>query len=121
MPATHTVAKRRVTPRQGDCGETGLPLEKEAPSRAQRMKPLVVVFSLVGAWTVACDSGSNVASTANSAGNATEFAARYCQIIEPCCADAGLSTSGNSCFNQIAGTAADGQYNPAAGQDCLSA
>jgi len=89
------------------------------------MKPLVLVFSLVGAWTVACDSGSNVASTANIGLTATEFADRYCQILEPCCADAGLSTSGNYCFNQIVnqivGTAVDGQYNPVAGQECLSA
>jgi hypothetical protein len=90
------------------------------------MKPLVVVFSLgVGAWTVACDSGSNVASTSNSAGTAAEFADQYCQILEPCCADAGLSTSGNYCFNQIVnqvvGTALDGQYNPVVGQECLSA
>lgn len=89
---------------------------------SQRMSRLVVVFSLVGAGTVACDNGSNVA-TANAGATATEFAASYCKIIEPCCADAGLSTSGNSCINQVGGPSPqyNSQYNPAAGQDCLSA
>ncbi len=80
------------------------------------MKRLVVVLSLAGVWTVGCDNGSNVA-TANAGPTAAEFAARYCQIIEPCCADAGFSTSGNQCRGQFDGTG----YDPVAGQACLGA
>lgn len=80
------------------------------------MNRLVVVVSLMGAWTVACDNGSNVA-TADAGPTAAEFAAQYCQIIEPCCADAGLSTRGTLCRGQIDSTT----FNPVAAQECLSA
>ncbi len=75
---------------------------------------------MVAVWTVACDSGSTVV-TATSAGTAAEFAAQYCQILEPCCADAGLSTSGSQCRSQIVGAAASLGFSPVAGHACLDA
>lgn len=77
---------------------------------------MIVVLSLAGVWTVARDNGSNVAS-ANAGPTVAEFAGRYCPIIEPCCADAGFSTSGNQCRGRFDPTG----YNPVAGQACLGA
>jgi hypothetical protein len=62
---------------------------------------------------VACSSSSG-----SNASSASGFAQQYCALIEPCCADAGLSTSGQAC-NALLSEGAG--YNAANGQACLDA
>ncbi len=81
------------------------------------MKRGVVVVPLVAAWIVACSSsnGSGDASTASG------FGQQFCQLLAPCCADAGLSTNGTLCQAFVSEAASKGTYDATAGQACLGA
>ncbi len=62
-------------------------------------------------------SGGGGASAATVAG----FAQDFCALLAPCCADAGLSTSGLVCSAFIEEAAQKGTYDATAGQACLAA
>ena len=81
------------------------------------MKSLVVVMPLVAAWVAACSSSSS----SGNASSASGFGQQFCQLLEPCCADAGLSTSGTVCQAFVNEATSMGTYNPTAGQACISA
>ena len=76
------------------------------------MRGLAAAIAAVG-LLVACSSSSGA-----DASSASGFAQQYCALIEPCCADAGLSTSGQSC-NALLSLGSG--YNAANGQACLDA
>jgi hypothetical protein len=79
------------------------------------MKRLVVVVPLVAIWVAACSSGSSNTSSASA------FGQEFCQLLEPCCAHAGLSTSGTMCRAFVNEATSMGTYSPTAGQACISA
>lgn len=81
------------------------------------MRRLVFVMPLVAAWVAACSSSSG----SGNASSASGFGQEFCQLLEPCCADAGLSTSGTLCEAFVEAAANKGTYNPSAGQACISA
>lgn len=81
------------------------------------MKRLVVVLPLFLGWFVACSSSSG----SGDASSASGFGQEFCQLIEPCCADAGLSTSGSQCQLFVGAAESKGTYDPNAGQACLTA
>jgi len=81
------------------------------------MKRLVVVVPLVAAWVAACSSGSG----SGNSSSASEFGQEFCQTLQPCCADAGLSTSGSVCQAFVSEATSAGTYNATAGQACISA
>ena len=62
---------------------------------------------------VACSSGGA------GAGSASGFGQSYCGMIEPCCAAAGLGTTGVLCNAFAQSAASKGSYDPANGQACL--
>jgi hypothetical protein len=74
------------------------------------------VALLVG---VACSSKSG-GGGASSATTASAFGAQFCQLLEPCCAAAGLSTAGTICQIYTQTTASEGTYDAANGQACLA-
>lgn len=80
------------------------------------MKRLVLVMPVVAALVAACSSSSS-----GDTSTASGFADEYCQLIEPCCADAGLSTTGTECQAFAALAASKGTYNASAGQACINA
>jgi hypothetical protein len=65
----------------------------------------------------ACSSGSGGNGAATSSG---AFAVDYCNLIEPCCAQAGLSTTGTLCQAFAQAAAAQENYDAANGQACIS-
>lgn len=67
---------------------------------------------------VACRSGSG--NGQGPASNGGDFATDFCNLIEPCCAQAGLSTSGSLCLAFADEAAGTGNYDAAAGQACIS-
>ncbi|MGD0529258.1 MAG: hypothetical protein ABSE49_29230 [Polyangiaceae bacterium] len=75
-----------------------------------------VVGPLVG---VACSSSSG-GSGQGPAANGGDFATDFCNLIEPCCAQAGLSTSGTLCLAFAGEAAASGSYDATAGQACIA-
>jgi len=81
------------------------------------MKRLVVLMPLAAAWVAACSSSSGSGSTSS----ASAFGQQFCQLLEPCCADAGLSTSGMLCEAFVNDATSKGTYNPSAGEACISA
>jgi hypothetical protein len=81
------------------------------------MKRLLVVMPLVAAWVAACSSSSGSSNSSSASG----FGQEFCQLLEPCCADAGLSTSGTLCQAFVNEATSMGTYNPTAGQACISA
>jgi hypothetical protein len=81
------------------------------------MKRLVVVIPVVAAWVAACSSSSG----SGSASSASAFGQQFCQLLEPCCADAGLSTSGTLCEAFVSDATSKGTYNQSAGEACISA
>ncbi len=81
------------------------------------MKRLVVVAPLVAAWVAACSSSSG----SGSASSASGFGQEFCQLLAPCCADAGLSTNGTVCQAFVGEAMSMGTYDASAGQACISA
>src|SRR5579872_201428 len=65
-------------------------------------------------------AGLVAACSSSSSGGAAGFAQQYCSLIEPCCADAGLSTSGQAC-QALLGSGLGGNYNATKGQACIDA
>ncbi len=57
-------------------------------------------------------------SSGSSASSQQGFAQQFCSLYEPCCADAGLPTSGQACTQLVGSTMAT--YNAASGQQCLN-
>ena len=77
---------------------------------------ILSVSMLFGLGLSAC-SGSGT-----SAGSSQEFITKYCDLLSPCCAKAGLPTMGAQCrtlFTAFGGAA--GTYDSSAGSACLSA
>ncbi|HEX8792597.1 MAG TPA: hypothetical protein VF765_16730 [Polyangiaceae bacterium] len=81
------------------------------------MKRLVVAMPILAAWVFACSSGSGSGDTSSASG----FGQQFCQLLTPCCADAGLSTSGTVCQAFVSEAASKGSYDPSAGQACINA
>jgi hypothetical protein len=81
------------------------------------MKRLVLPLPIVLVGVVACSSGNGSGDISTASG----FADQFCQLFEPCCADAGLSTSGTECHALAALAASKGTYNASAGQACINA
>src|ERR1700677_3211863 len=68
---------------------------------------------------VACSSGSG-GNGGGAATSASAFIQDYCNLLEPCCAQAGLSTTGVQC-QALAGAAGGvDSYNEANGQACIA-
>jgi hypothetical protein len=63
---------------------------------------------------MACSSSSGGLSESS-------FESQFCSLLEPCCADAGLSTSGMQCQAFVALAASQSTYDASKGQACLSA
>jgi hypothetical protein len=68
---------------------------------------------------VACSSGSS-GSGPVPASTVSAFGQDYCGLLEPCCAQAGLSTTGMVCEAFVQLAAGQGTYDAAAGQACIS-
>jgi hypothetical protein len=81
------------------------------------MKRLVVLVPFVAGWIAACSSSSGSGDTSSASG----FGQQFCGLLEPCCADAGLSTNGTLCQAFVNEAASKGTYNASAGQACISA
>jgi len=62
-----------------------------------------------------CGGGSGGAATSSSS-----FGVDYCNLIEPCCAQAGLSTTGSLCRALAGSAASEGSYDAAQGQACIT-
>jgi hypothetical protein len=77
----------------------------------------VFVVPLAAVSAIACSSSSG----SGSASSASGFGQQFCQLLEPCCASAGLSTSGTLCEAFIQAVASKGTYNASAGQACINA
>jgi hypothetical protein len=74
---------------------------------------------------IACLAGAafliaGVACSSNSSSPSADFVGKFCGMIQPCCAQAGLSTSGQLCNEEASSSAAAATYDAAAGQACLS-
>ena len=68
---------------------------------------------------VACSSGSG-GNGGGAASSSSAFIQDYCNLLEPCCAQAGLSTNGAQC-QALAGAAGGTEtYDPANGQACIA-
>jgi hypothetical protein len=62
-----------------------------------------------------------VACSSKSGGNESSFVQQFCALVTPCCAAAGLSTTGDQC-DLLATTATSGSgYSESTAQACLSA
>lgn len=81
------------------------------------MKRLVVVVPLVAVCVAACSSSSSSGNSSSASG----FGQEFCQLLEPCCADAGLSANGTVCQAFVSEATSMGTYNATAGQACISA
>jgi hypothetical protein len=68
---------------------------------------------------VACSSGSGNGA-GGPASNGGAFAQDFCNLIEPCCAQAGLGTTGTLCVAFADSAAGQDNYDPTAGQACIS-
>ncbi len=75
----------------------------------------VFAMSVFGALVAACSSGGSGASGATRDG----FIAGYCDLLVPCCAQAGLRADGVQCRG-FAGGLAPSDYDPVAGDKCLA-
>lgn len=62
-----------------------------------------------------------VACSSSSGSGASGFVQQYCALFEPCCAAAGLSTTGVHCQDLASSATASDGYDAAAGQACLTA
>lgn len=80
------------------------------------MRGSFVLVPLIAAWIAACSSSSS-----GDTSTASGFGQQFCQLLEPCCADAGLSTSGTLCQAFVSEAASKGTYNASAGQACITA
>ena len=67
----------------------------------------------------ACSSKSSGSGTPDAA-TASAFGAQFCQDVEPCCAHAGLSTTGMDCQLFVQAAAELDTYDAASGQACLA-
>ena len=81
------------------------------------MKRGLVAVPVAWVWVVACSSSSG----SGDASSASGFGQQFCQLFEPCCADAGLSTSGSVCEAFVSEAESKGTYDASAGQACLDA
>jgi hypothetical protein len=72
---------------------------------------------LVGV-VVACSSSSKGAG--GGAMTESEYASQFCDLIEPCCAQAGLSTSGTLCIAFASASAGAGTFDAASAETCIS-
>jgi hypothetical protein len=68
---------------------------------------------------VACSSGSGNGG-GGPASNGGAFAQNFCNLIEPCCAQAGLGTTGTLCVAFADSASGQDNYDPTAGQACIS-
>jgi hypothetical protein len=80
----------------------------------------LVSAAACGGSTGGGGGGSSGATTSDPV-DETTFADQFCTLLEPCCADAGLSTNGQSCRVWIALAASQGSYNASAAGACLAA
>jgi hypothetical protein len=78
----------------------------------------VVVWLAAGA---AGGCGGSSSSTGGGAQTSGDFGQQYCALFEPCCAAAGLSTTGQVCQAFVSTATAKGSYDAAAGSACLDA
>jgi hypothetical protein len=67
----------------------------------------------------ACSLGAGSAGASSNATDVNGFAQDFCNLLEPCCADAGLGTSGLICNAWVQSQGATATYDPASGQTCL--
>ncbi len=81
---------------------------------------------LTAAWTssalslaMAACGGTTSAGGTGATSDVNGFADQYCAALEPCCADAGLSTTGTSCHALITLLAGATQYDAAKGAACI--
>jgi hypothetical protein len=77
------------------------------------MRSLAAPLSL--GLLLACSSSSGGGLSPSS------FATQYCALLDPCCADAGLSTSGQQCTELIAAAGSAETFNASSAQACLDA
>jgi hypothetical protein len=66
---------------------------------------------MVGALALSCGDGGGATSS--------EFVSSYCDLLQPCCAMAKLSTDGKQC-KALLGAFAPTNYNATAGEACLA-
>jgi hypothetical protein len=85
------------------------------------MRALVVMIALLGAGLSLAACTSSNGNNGGGGADLSSFASSYCSLFTPCCADAGLSTNGQSCRALISLAASQGTYNPSAGSACLTA
>ncbi|HEY3822148.1 MAG TPA: Dickkopf N-terminal cysteine-rich domain-containing protein [Polyangiaceae bacterium] len=84
------------------------------------MKKLAFATACLGLLVgVACSSGSG-GGGGGAASNGSAFAQDFCNLIEPCCAQAGLGTTGTLCLAFADEAAESGTYDPAAGEACIA-
>jgi hypothetical protein len=67
----------------------------------------------------ACSSKSS-GSGGGGATTSSSFTQQYCQLLEPCCAQAGLSTTGALCESFAGAAFAQGTFDQASAQTCLA-
>jgi hypothetical protein len=70
---------------------------------------------------LACGGGAGGQGSGTPATDLGAYAQGFCDLLEPCCADAGLGTGGVFCNAWIQSQASKGGYDPASGQACLQA
>jgi len=79
-------------------------------------------LAVVAAYMVslACSSSTS-GTTQPTPTDVSTFASDYCNLLAPCCADAGLSSNGSQCRELITVLGGAQGYNAAAGNACISA
>jgi hypothetical protein len=64
--------------------------------------------------------GAVVACNGSSSSGGSGFVQKYCQLLTPCCAAAGLPSNGQGCQQLGSSAASEPGYDDAKGQTCLS-
>lgn len=83
-----------------------------------RVSRTIAFGCAVSALILACDGGGGSTSGGGGAGDAQSFVNQYCDVFQPCCAQAGRPTDGAVCRALLGGVTASA-YNAAKGQQCL--
>ncbi len=89
------------------------------------MRKYILAIGPLGALALAAACGGSSSGGGTTGGgtpvDVNTFASEFCSLLEPCCADAGLSTNGQACQALIMLAGSQGMYNPMAGGACISA
>jgi len=74
---------------------------------------------IVAVALAACSDGGAGTIGGGTASTSDAFADQFCALYKPCCSQAGLRTDGAVCKAFVGVAAAQGSYDPAAGNKCL--